>query len=102
MREILLCSFVVWLVIVAAMLGGCGSTPPSRFYHLDSMTSPGEGGQQTGGEEKTIISLGPVRIPDYLDRPQIITSSGDNEFNLSEFDRWAGSLEAADDHFHPV
>jgi len=41
-----------------------------------------------------VIAIGPVRIPDYLDRPQIVTRSGKNELKLSEFDRWAGSLES--------
>jgi hypothetical protein len=41
-----------------------------------------------------VIAIGPVHVPDYLDRPQIVTRSGKNELKLSEFDRWAGSLEA--------
>jgi uncharacterized lipoprotein YmbA len=41
-----------------------------------------------------VIAVGPVLIPDYLDRPQIVTRSGKNELKLSEFDRWAGSLES--------
>ena len=45
-------------------------------------------------EQSRIIAIGPVRIPDYLDRPQIVTRSGKNELKLSEFDRWAGSLES--------
>jgi len=44
-------------------------------------------------EQNLIIAIGPVRIPDYLDRPQIVTRAGKNELKLSEFDRWAGSLE---------
>lgn len=81
------------LAIMAAVISGCGSTPPSRFYHLDSMDSQNEVERQTSQGGKTVVTLGPVRIPDYLDRPQIITRYGENEFNLSEFDRWAGSLE---------
>jgi uncharacterized protein len=30
----------------------------------------------------------------YLDRPQIVTRAGKNELKLSEFDRWAGSLDS--------
>jgi hypothetical protein len=37
--------------------------------------------------------VGPLRLPDYLDRPQIVTRSGRNEVHLAEFDRWAGSLD---------
>lgn len=76
-----------------AVLTGCGSTPPSRFYHLNSMSSRNEIQQNTIEEGKKVIDIGPVRLPDYLDRPQIITRDGENKFKLSEFDRWAGPLE---------
>jgi uncharacterized lipoprotein YmbA len=33
-----------------------------------------------------------VEIPDYLDRPQIVTRDGQNALYLAEFDRWGGSL----------
>ena len=38
------------------------------------------------------VSIAPVEIPDYLERPQIVTRDGRNELRLAEFDRWAGSL----------
>jgi len=38
------------------------------------------------------VTVAPVEIPDYLDRPQIVTRDGRNELQLAEFDRWAGSL----------
>ena len=38
------------------------------------------------------ISIGPVTIPAVLNRPQIATLSGSNAVILSEYDRWAGSL----------
>ena len=40
-----------------------------------------------------VVAVGPVAIPDYLDRPQILTRSGPSELQLAEFERWAGSLE---------
>lgn len=40
-----------------------------------------------------IVSLGPLSIPDYLDRPQVVTRSGQNELSVDDFHRWAGSLE---------
>ena len=41
-----------------------------------------------------VVAVGPVRIPDYLDRPQSVTRTGNNELKLSEFHRWAWSLAA--------
>jgi uncharacterized lipoprotein YmbA len=38
------------------------------------------------------IGIGPIKLPEQLDRPQIITRTSRNELKLSEFNRWAGSL----------
>jgi uncharacterized lipoprotein YmbA len=38
------------------------------------------------------IGVGPIEIPDYLDRPQIITRTNRNELHLSEYNRWAEPL----------
>jgi hypothetical protein len=35
-----------------------------------------------------------VAIPDYLNRPEIVTRSGKNEMRVNEFQRWAGDLQA--------
>jgi uncharacterized lipoprotein YmbA len=40
-----------------------------------------------------VIGVGPIVLPDYLDRPQIVTRTGDNELKLDEFHRWAGELK---------
>jgi uncharacterized lipoprotein YmbA len=43
-------------------------------------------------ENPLSVSIAPVEIPDYLDRPQIVTRDGRNELKLAEFDRWGGAL----------
>jgi len=45
---------------------------------------------EAAGKEET-IGVGPVSIPDSLDRSQIATLSGGNEVIIAEFDRWSGS-----------
>jgi uncharacterized lipoprotein YmbA len=37
--------------------------------------------------------VGPITLPKYLDRPQIVTRSGRNPLTLAEFDRWAKPLQ---------
>jgi len=38
------------------------------------------------------ICVGPVMLPKYLDRPQIVTTTKTSELKLAEFDRWAEPL----------
>jgi uncharacterized lipoprotein YmbA len=44
-------------------------------------------------EEGLSIGVGPMGIPKYLDRPQIVTRAGGSKLELAEFDKWAGSLK---------
>ncbi len=57
------------------------------------MESPAHKKQVAEATRDVIVALGPVSIPDYLDRPQIVTRSGQNELAVDDFHRWAGSLE---------
>ena len=83
----------VFLWICLLGLGGCAGTKPSKFYTLNSLIAPGERSGAVPAEQGISVAVGPVAIPDYLDRPQILTRSGPRELKLAEFDRWAGSLE---------
>jgi hypothetical protein len=38
------------------------------------------------------VGLGPITIPGYLNRPQIVVRLGENEVALAETDRWAEPL----------
>jgi len=79
------------LIATLALLSGCASTPPSRFYVL---TPRVEAKAKVEAEEPGVFLLvGPVEVAAYLDRPQIVTRSGENEVELAEFDRWAQSLK---------
>jgi uncharacterized protein len=39
------------------------------------------------------LGVGPVRLPAYLDRREIVTRVAQNRFDLSENDRWAEPLD---------
>ena len=84
---------ILTLAVVALIFTGCAGSPQSRFYHLNAAKEQTSVTQSVIREGSLVVTIGPIRIPDYLDRPQIVTRSGKNEFNLSEFNRWAGSLE---------
>lgn len=77
---------------LAAILG-CASTPPSRFYILNSIEK--KESQQKGSDSMQNVAIGisPIEIPDYLDRSQIVTRISRTELKIDEFNRWAGSLK---------
>lgn len=83
--------FSIGLIVV--ILAGCASSPSSKFYRLNPLQNSTSITRDASPEQNLLIAIGPVRIPDYLDRPQIVTRAGENELKLSEFHRWAGSLE---------
>lgn len=79
------------LLVALAGLGGCfRSTVPDQFYMLRAVDYPVQAQPLAEGP---LVGLGPIRIPDYLDRPQIVTAASSQEYLLSEDHRWAERLD---------
>ena len=80
------------MLLTAATLGsGCFGSKPTRFYMLSSAGDrPATAVESTGVSR--VIAVGPVSIPDYVDRPQIVMRESANQVRLAGFDNWAGSL----------
>jgi len=83
-------------MLAAVLLAGCSGLSGSKqekttFYSLASARdlSP----IMTVGKTM-IVGVGPVYLPDYLNRPQIVTFTSAYELDLSEFNRWGGSLDS--------
>lgn len=68
-------------------MSGCGSSPATRFYVLESTASDG------GAAIDLTVGLGPVQLPPYIDRDAIVTRSGPTTLTLAEFDRWSEPLQ---------
>ncbi len=88
-RPVSLWLLPVLLLSLSACIGG--KSPPSQFYLLE----PVKGVEGFAGDADTglLIALAPVRIPQYLDRPQMVTATGKNAYHLSETNRWAERLD---------
>jgi hypothetical protein len=91
----LLISRLSMLTIVALLmhLAGCASSAPTRFYVLSPLASSKAESQALKDEGSIALGVGPVELPAYLDRPQIVTRLSENELNLAEFDKWAEPLK---------
>ena len=93
------------LINVAAALGvgslllaGCGSfsaqPDPSRFFTLSVLSQAEESaGTRPATSPGISLGIGPVSLPGYLDRQEIVTRVAQNQVNLAENDRWAEPLE---------
>lgn len=76
---------------LATLLNGCGTTPPSNYYLLGADTAT----QARVAMERVIgVGLGPIEFPAYLDRNEIVISSGDHRLRTTEYQRWAEPLES--------
>jgi uncharacterized lipoprotein YmbA len=70
------------------LLAGCAESKPSRFYVLTPLAA----GKPTHAPDGLAIGVGPVVIPQYLDKPQIVTRSSDNRLDVGDVDQWGGRL----------
>lgn len=90
------------LALGALLLGtvlGCGSgcfggaSAPARFYTLTPLAALQNGADPVDAGRGAAIGLGPVTMPGYLDRIQIVTRRGRDEIELGEFDLWSDPLK---------
>ena len=84
-------------VVVGSMLlaSGCsltGGSDPVQYYVLTSQAELGDGSARSATEFS--VGVGPVSLPDYLHRPQLVTRLSDTELQIDDFSRWAEPIEA--------
>jgi uncharacterized lipoprotein YmbA len=75
--------------IAMTTLIGCSASQPTQFYTLSGTDAVSE----ASSKKPMRLGVGPIYLPAYLDRPQVVTRSGANRMNVSEFDQWAEPLE---------
>ena len=78
----------------ALFAAGCSllrgpTTVPTTFYVLSATDEPG---QVPAGRELT-LGLGPIHLPPYLERPQMVRRVAPNELVFDEFNRWSEPLK---------
>jgi len=92
MKKKVECWKSIGLILVLLALAGCGATSqPSKFYLLNALSSSGHA--MTKVPVGLAIGIGPIDIPEYVDRPQIVTRMSANELSLAEFHKWAEPLK---------
>ena len=90
------------LLTLAVSLGlaSCAVTDPTQYYTLGQAparsaesTARASIARRSAAGAAVGIGVGPVIVPGYLDRSQIVTRRGTDHVELSMFHRWAEPLE---------
>lgn len=70
-------------------LAGCASSPEIRYYTLSAAAPIDAAGATATRPRRVAYLVNALRVPDMLDRPQIVIRSGANEVEILDYDRWA-------------
>ncbi len=76
---------LAWLAAVS----GCGRSPAVKFYTLAAMAP--EAGSPVAASRS--VAVGPVTLPDLVDRPQLVIRVDANRVDILETHRWAEPLK---------
>jgi uncharacterized lipoprotein YmbA len=88
MRKPALCLISLALVL---SVSACSRSPRSNFYTLVPKDQPP--GQALSAAAPS-VSVGPVTIPEVVDRPQIVVRVAENRVEVLESHRWAEPLKS--------
>lgn len=83
---------LVLAAAAVALLGASGCSAQTRYYTLSRVDAPAA--RVAGASAAAaLIAIGPVSLPDYVDRPQIVVRTSANTVEQAAFDQWGGSLD---------
>ena len=71
----------------AAVLTGCGSSPPTRFYTIDTL--PPSAAPAYAGPP---VRVDQIKIPPVLDRPEIVSEYAAGQLKIDDFNHWGAPL----------
>jgi uncharacterized lipoprotein YmbA len=84
------------LIVCFLLLGGClgkGTQKDTRFYLLEPISGISSGERASVEGEGIMLAIGPVRVREYLTRPQIVTRTQENKIMLHDFHSWGEPLD---------
>ena len=87
-------SHLLGCAFICAMVTACvHDAKPVEFYRLSADVGLKQNAKFAVNSKEVIVGLGPVRIPEYLNRPQMMVAISDNQYSVSEEHRWAEKLD---------
>jgi uncharacterized lipoprotein YmbA len=92
-------------ICLALLTSGCGRSPQVNFYTLTpgattqapapspALPSPAFQGASSA-KILPVVAVGPITLPDVVDRPQLVVQAGPNQVKILETKRWAEPLKS--------
>jgi uncharacterized lipoprotein YmbA len=77
-------------ILFLAALSACGTSQPTKYYLL-SAGAPDTARLST--QRELTIGVGPIILPPYLDRREMVSRSSSNELNVAIYHQWAEPLQ---------
>lgn len=77
--------------LALAGLAGCASPLPERFYTLEARAAA----EPAAAPVAYSVAVGPVSVPDLIDRPQMVLRADANRVTIAEQARWAEPLKSS-------
>ena len=91
-RRSLLCALLVTLAVSTLVMSGCSTGPPARLYVLTALPRA-ESMPPAAGVQGMSVGVGPVELPQYVNRPQIVTGQHSSELRSAVSAQWAEPLQ---------
>lgn len=80
---------MIILLTAVWLSAGCARTEPITYYQLTPLHLEQHLAAQAS---EGVLGIGPITLPEYLDRPQIVSRLGANRLELADRHRWAEPL----------
>lgn len=78
------------LILALMMLAGCAAPVKTRYYSLSDSPPPVKNANEAPDYR---VAIGPVTMPETLDRPQIVLRVAPNRYAISDTDNWSEPLK---------
>ena len=79
------------LFAASLLLAACGSTPRESYYTLSASPAPAP----AAGASPVSVTIGPVVVPEAVDRSPMVVRTGPNEVSIDDLHRWVEPLKSA-------
>ncbi|MGI9336509.1 MAG: PqiC family protein [Gammaproteobacteria bacterium] len=81
------------LLAASLVLGGCATSKPTTFYLLQPIATIPATATPVSTSTPVALGVGPIELPHYTDRPEIVTRGDGNQLDVAEFSQWGEPLD---------